>query len=83
VQSRRQADVGFRQLFRHVLFWVVDERRQLGCVWQLDGCADVAHETVNVVFAGFAVEPAGLAEARVVYQVSDYAFHEVFAVDED
>ena len=49
----------------------------------MDGCADVAHEAVDVVFAGFAVESAGLAEARVVDEVSDYAFHEVFAVDED
>jgi hypothetical protein len=41
------------------------------------------HEAVNVVLAGFAVESAGLAETGVVYEVADYAFHEVFAVDED
>jgi hypothetical protein len=63
-------------------FWVVDERRQLRLVRQLDGGANVPHETVDVVFAGFAVKPTRLAEAGVVYQVSDYAFHEVFAVDE-
>jgi hypothetical protein len=66
-----------------VLFWAVDERWQVRWARQLYCCSDVAHETVNVVLAGFAVKPARLAEARIVYQVSYYAFHEVFAVDEN
>jgi len=49
----------------------------------LDGGADVAYEAVDVVFAGFAVESATLAETGVVYEVADYAFHEVFAVYEN
>jgi hypothetical protein len=44
---------------------------------------NIAHEAVDVVFAGFAVKPTRLAETGVVYEVAYYAFHEVFTVDED
>jgi hypothetical protein len=66
-----------------VLFWIINECWQISRVRQLNSAADVAYKAVHVVLAGFAVKPARLAEARVVYQVSDYAFHEVFAVDEN
>jgi len=66
-----------------MLFWIINERWQVSGVRQLHGSANVAYKAVNVVFAGFAVKPAGLAEAGVIYQVSDYAFHEVFAVNKN
>ena len=49
----------------------------------MDGGADVADEAVDVIFAGFAVEPATLAEAGVIYEVANYAFHEIFAIYEN
>ena len=83
VQPRRQTDVGFRQFPGHELFGVVNKRRQLRGGRKLDGSADVAHEAVQIVFAGFAVKPTRLAETWVVDEIADYAFHEILAVDKN
>jgi hypothetical protein len=83
MQARRQANIRFRNLLRHEIRGVIHERWKVGWTWQLNGCTDASDEAVDVVLAGLAVEPAGLAEAGVVYQVSYNAFHEVLTVDED
>ena len=83
MQPRRQADVGFGQFPGHVLFGIVNERRQLRGRRQLNGGSDVAHETVQVIFAGFAVKSTRLAETWVIDEVTYYAFHEILTVDKN
>jgi len=80
---RTDAQISFRNFFRHVLFWFVNEGGQFRSVGQFYGGANVLYVTVHVVFAGVAVESAGFAEARVVDEVSDDAFGEFSAVNED
>jgi hypothetical protein len=38
---------------------------------------------VHVILAGVAVESAGFAETRVIYEISDDTFGEFSAVDEE
>ena len=52
-------------------------------IWQLDCSSDIVDMAVHVVFVVVADETAGLAEARVVHQVSYHSFCTLTAVDED